>query len=328
MKQKLIKGFTLIELIVVMAIFMVIMVAAMALMQPVSKMMTLSEVRESGSAQVNSISKYLQTQFGSVEYIMTANFIPTDNGEAFVNEFVEKYYEGVLKSGAGTTPTANDYGKGKVHVMTIDNTKGGLISEWVYDVSFHLHDGSGYITGTPTYEEYAVNKAYYDNTTYRIELGLQKGSDATTVTMTDFMNSVNANNTSFSITAFMTRGVTNPQVYSFTTTATTPLVNIFERKKADAGSGGTGCVKGKYYVVDEKMDTTTTPPTYSASIKDICAINLSSKSVDPTLAYSRMTGGLSTVEPVWPRPDNTQPVNGPNSRYTFVYSFGSEMLTS
>jgi prepilin-type N-terminal cleavage/methylation domain-containing protein len=327
MKKKVLKGFTLIELIVVMAIFMVVMAAAMALVQPVSKTMTLADVRETGAAQVNSITRYLQNELGSVEYIMPANYIPTDDGKAMVNKFVEEYYEGVLKAGASTTPGASDYGSGKVHVMTIDNVNGGKISEWIYDVTFKLNDGSSgytYITGTPQYKEYAINKAYYQNTTYRIEIG-----DTTTNAMTNFLTGAQSNEYTFTITSFVTRGISNPQTYKFTSTATTPLVNIVERRK-NSGSGSK-CVKGKYYVVNETLDTTTPTPTMTRTIQDITDANISSKLADSTLTYSRQIGGLASVEPVLPQVDTdytAHPTSGPNSQYTFVYSFGNEMKTS
>ena len=58
--MKRVKGFTLIELIVVLAIFSVIMFGAMSLMTPASKIMTNTENMENGSAAVSSISKYLE----------------------------------------------------------------------------------------------------------------------------------------------------------------------------------------------------------------------------------------------------------------------------
>lgn len=327
MKRKIVKGFTLIELIVVLAIFMVVMVAAMSLMEPVSKKVMLADVREQGAAQVNSITKYLQNELGSVEYIMPANYIPADNGKGLVDKFVEEYYEGVLKAGASTTPGAGDYGSGKVHVMTIDNKADGKVSEWVYDVSFKLNDGSGgftYITGTPEYTEYAVNKAYYDGTKYRIEIG-----DTTSNAMTNFLTGTQSNEYTFTITSFVTRGTSNPKTYMFSSTATTPLVNIVERR--NSSGSGSKCVKGKYYVINETLDTTVTPNVMTRTIQDITDANISSKLADPTLTYSRKIGGLASVEPVLPQVDTdytAHPTAGPDSQYTFVYSYGNEMKTS
>ena len=98
MKRNKVKGFTLAELIVVMAIFSLVLAAAWSLMGPVGKMMSLADVRESGSANINAIAKYLQVELSSTEYIMPINYIPADEGKAAVNRFVERYYEGVLKS--------------------------------------------------------------------------------------------------------------------------------------------------------------------------------------------------------------------------------------
>lgn len=316
MKQKVVKGFTLIELIVVMAIFMVVMVAAMSLMGPVAKKMTLADVRESGSAQVNSISSYLQSELGSAEYLLVTNKI--GNSDTLVNEYVKRYYEGVLKKGATVEDPA--YGKGKVHVLTIDNEHGGQISETVYDVKFDL--GDNFIESKSPVNDYAINKAFYENASYRIELGgdflnaeVDKFDDADA--LENFLNSINATDTTFRITATLRRGNAHPQDYSFTTNATVPLVNIMERP---------GPVTGRYYVIKETGTNSPVPPAvanYKAEIVDL-GVDTGITGQDENAEYTktRHFGGIAVASSIWCKPDGTSP------NYTFVYSYGNEMLTN
>lgn len=314
MKQKVVKGFTLIELIVVMAIFMVVMVAAMSLMEPVTKKVMLADARESGSAQVNSIASYLQSELGSAEYLMVTNAIVRDgagqvskqSSELMVADYVERYYEGVLKKGADVDNPV--YGKGKVHVLTIDNTRGGEIVKQTYEVSF----APGAAVGNRTeYNPHPINKAFYDNTSYVISLGgtMMNNQIVDSTNMTAFLNSVSASDTTFNIEATITRGTSNPKTYTFNTTATVPLVNIMERS---------GPVTGKYFVVKE-------PPAAPKVIVDLGVDTGIQSSTDVT---KRTLGSTAQMSSIYCKPDANHPTSGPNSQYAFVYSYGSEMLTN
>ena len=339
MKRNKVKGFTLAELIVVMAIFSLVLAAAWSLMGPVGKMMSLADVRESGSANINAIAKYLQVELSSTEYIMPINYIPADEGKAAVNRFVERYYEGVLKSGASTTPGAGDYGSGKVHVMMIDNVNHGKISEYVYDVSFQVKSST--FTDCITNQEvieYAVNKACYEDSDYVIYLGNLNDPTANINHLSGFLTSLNSSQTTFTIKSTVGRGQNR---YEFSTTASTPLLNIAQHRAEAAGSGSTGTVKNKYFVVSEaytpKPDPND-PPEYSAQIVDLYSPNVSCKAAavqagdTNSYTYSRSKyGSTSSIEPVFCDADfldATKPVNTDTSCYCFVYSFGNEMKTS
>jgi prepilin-type N-terminal cleavage/methylation domain-containing protein len=355
-KRKTVKGFTLIELIVVMAIFGIVMAAAMSLMKPVSDMAILADVRDSGTAQVNSISSYLQTQLGAVEYLMVTNdatlsttvtYTDKDGNDHtipavaydsttgnpvepkmndYVNAYVRRYYEGVLKKGSQVNGTLT-YGTGKVHALMVDNTNGGILTEWIYDVKFDLVNN--YIVGDPAIKPYVVNKAYYQNTRYTIELGTTGGqlmantvdNFAAATDMSTFLNSLTATDTTFKITADVKKGTVSPKYYSFETTATAPLVNIMNRP---------GCVTGKYFVVSQSKNTTTN--TVDSAIVDISSHGVSyyddTDAVRKDFTLSRKAGGLETMSSIYCLPDTSKPVSGEESVYIFVYSFGNEMLTS
>lgn len=167
----------------------------------------------------------------------------------------------------------------------------------------------------------AINKAYYVNTEYQIDLGgnmINTDMSQPTFDPTAFLQSLSATDTTFNITAKMTRGAgtSHPKTYEFTTASTVPLVNIMERP---------GPVTGKYFVIRE----TGTGSSYTADIVDLgTTVSLETPSVEPTHTLTRSFGGLSTVSSIWVNLDSTLPTAGPTSAYTFVYSYGNEMLTN
>lgn len=68
--KKTLKGFTLIELIIVLAIFSGLMAGAISLVDPVSKIMTKASVSEKTNSYVNTIQDYVE---GSVKYAENLN---------------------------------------------------------------------------------------------------------------------------------------------------------------------------------------------------------------------------------------------------------------
>ena len=54
--SKKLKGFTLLELIIVIALFTIIMAAVMTLIDPVSKVMSKASIQEKNSSSVNRFS--------------------------------------------------------------------------------------------------------------------------------------------------------------------------------------------------------------------------------------------------------------------------------
>lgn len=318
-----VKGFTLVELIVVMAIFSVIMFGALQLVRPVMKMMIQADVTEGGNAAVSSISDYLENELSTAEYIMARNALPATTGEGtdtfaladttIVENFVRNYYEGVLRT--GSTADAPAYGAGKVHVLTIDNTENGKISSFVYDVQFDI--GNANVT-LDSSQEFAVNKAYYDNFSFEIKSGLYDNNtfDVTQPdTYENLISNLSTQETVFSIRAVTTRGGAD---YSFVTNATMSLINIFHRE----GKG----VSDVYYVVNESFDPTTR--TVKREIADITTPNLSRRGpgVDTNtntpynFTVSRQNGGVE-------RGSMVEYVDGSTDGYCFIYSYGPEIDT-
>ena len=347
-----VKGFTLIELIVVMATFSIIMFGAMSLMTPVSKMMVQSDTHEGGNAAVNSIATLLQNQLSPAEYIAMYNEPLTNDAdrESAVNNFVKEYYEGVLRNKSKVG--ALSYGKGTVHVMTINNDENGKISTYAYDVSFDptLRDNIGvtgkipdrYITSSVDHAlEYAVNKAYYDDYVLNIKSGLFENPESLYETnaegevqyedvaktkpkikeeaYADLLKNLSSKNTVFTISATTVRNNTE---YNFMSNVSMSLVNIYNR-----GGGG---VAGKYYVLNEKLVPDSTSPDgvkWDNQIVDITTPNISTYGdsatqghvTKPYSEYSREKKGVTVGSYV---SYNTTPaLDG----YTFIYSYGNEI---
>lgn len=304
-KKAKVKGFTLAELIVVMAIFGIVMFGALQLVRPVMKMMIQADVHEGGNAAVSSISGYIENELSGAEYLIVKNSLPAVDPNTnvmdatSVREFVKTYYEGVLK--AGCTATSPAYGKGKVHVMTIDNTQNGKISSYVYDVSF----APGAVPTLASSQEYAVNKAYYDNFSFQLKPGaystMNEFDSATftnTTDMQDILMNLTAKETTFTIKATASR---NRADYSFLSVSSMSLINLYNRKG--------GPVTGVYYVVDEREDTS--DPNNIVTEKYIADRGEQNLTVVPKILSGIKVDVTSTS----------------NDGYTFIYSYGAEIDT-
>ena len=123
MKKKL-KGFTLIELIIVLAIFSVIMVGALSLVDPVSKINSRAKVNENSYAYVDNIQNYLQDslEFSDHLWVYQGDF-GSDDGQAYFSlaakNFKNEYYKEIIAKKDGST--AVDYADINIRVMSILN---------------------------------------------------------------------------------------------------------------------------------------------------------------------------------------------------------------
>lgn len=206
-KIKKLKGFTLIELIIVMAIFGIIMFASLQLMLPVGNQFTSTAEYEGARASIDNIKRYLD---GSLRYadrmvICAGEDYMDANGDIDMNKlnnqvaiFAERFTKDGIedsKSNPDDVPinviavsntnngTANVVGTdGSTNIDVYGNTgssvmTGGIISKYVYtpntDWSSSI-SGSGtsaMVTVSPSYEPYAVNKSLYSDYGFNIYLG-------------------------------------------------------------------------------------------------------------------------------------------------------------
>lgn len=179
-----VKGFTLIEMLIVIATFSVIMFGAMQLMQPSRTLFERSFKTEEVSAGQKIIKNYLEDNLRFAQNLDISNKLPEDADlEKDVTRFVCNHYNGYRLNETIPTLTGSlkDYkmGGGTVYVMWIDNRNGGQILSQKFDFTAPDIDPNGTVVVAPTVtahdrENYAVNKAIYDRYNYLVSVGVTK----------------------------------------------------------------------------------------------------------------------------------------------------------
>ena len=143
--RKKLKGFTLIELIVVMAIFGILLVGALQLVDPVSKVMTSASVQETNSAAVDIMRKHLESSLRYVQFIETyqGNFADDADEAGYVKRFIDTYFNGRVQRNGTSADTAKPF-EGRVHVMKIANGPGTGEGGRIYERAYDFTAGYGY----------------------------------------------------------------------------------------------------------------------------------------------------------------------------------------
>lgn len=130
-----IKGFTLVELIVVMAIFSIIMLAVLKLIDPVEKVMNNTSVQEKNAAYVDNMQDYLKSSMKYAEFmrVYEGDFCEPSGGtmtqiteQKAVESFVKTYFDGRVNSSYNLID-------GKIRVLKIDNENDGKIYEDIWE---------------------------------------------------------------------------------------------------------------------------------------------------------------------------------------------------
>ncbi|MDE6780479.1 MAG: prepilin-type N-terminal cleavage/methylation domain-containing protein [Ruminococcus sp.] len=163
--KRTLKGFTLVELIVVMAVFGIIMLGALQFLDPVGKMMKGASLQEANSATVDNIKRYFEgtLRYASAVYVHNGDLkeYDADTGQSVVitgtdekdrqtkavTNFVESYFRD--KADSSNKPI-----EGQVNVMKIDNDHQGRITESVFNFE------AGY-----TYQDWNAATSNWDITT-------------------------------------------------------------------------------------------------------------------------------------------------------------------
>ncbi len=251
MKKRL-KGFTLMELIVVLATFSIIMFGAMQLIAPVSKMIIQAETQEQGTAAVSSISSYLDYTLSSSQFMLASNTVPEIRADGayisggstnLVQEFGTYYCRGILKN--GSTLAVPNYADARIRVLVIDNDYATREAEGFTPVSgkslisvyeYTYDGGTGAIAQVSSNTD-VINRAYLDTSIFQIRAGAYSNE-------TDFNNAATADaDMSTLVNSMNTRGVTmtiesstykGKTWYNYLTTSAMALVNINNSSSIDA----------------------------------------------------------------------------------------------
>lgn len=202
--KKIKKGFTLLELIIVMAIFSILMVGVMALIKPVSNMFKNTAISEKTYSYANNVQQYLQTKLEYAEdvYVGTSSKMTlTSDGKAnneaiakLVEKFRKDHFEDVVLTRDKGDST--EYVNGKIHVIRLVNSDGtdshgndvrkGQITHRVYD--FNSETDAKIATDTVVDEVAELNPAYLTGRDAAYDFNYCLGaSNLKTVTPTDAM---------------------------------------------------------------------------------------------------------------------------------------------
>lgn len=175
-KEKKLKGFTLIELVIVLAIFGIILAVIMSLIQPATKIMKKASVRESTASYSDNISEYLDNSlhYSSFMYIHKDGFVSSDNSEILaVKEFVEDIFNGAVGVDEDNKCVPL---KGRVHVLKLinegkDSYETGKIYESVYDFTASEYGKSNSSINLVNENREVINKEHFRDYTYYYNLG-------------------------------------------------------------------------------------------------------------------------------------------------------------
>lgn len=178
MKKMVKKGFTLTELIVVVAIFSIIMVAVMSLIDPVSNIYKSTALAERTYSNANSIQTYVQTQLEYAESMVVATSNNIGDGAGGVSsdelqELVEEYgrthfnyiVTGKGRSGAESELDSVCWTNGNIRVLRLVNSGDdrGQVMESIYPFRSNDDTNGGFTLVNPSSvtEEPMINPAFF-----------------------------------------------------------------------------------------------------------------------------------------------------------------------
>ena len=165
-KRKILKGMTLIELVIVMAIFGILLLAVMSIADPVSKIFRNAESSEKTYAYTNNIDVFLQNQLQYVDNIkvITEDKLVGVSNRDLAEDFRSTYYKDIVVKG-GLTFTIKRTIDGKY----LDSTGA------VYEESEKPELTLASFTLDNSTDEYVLSMSGLDNGTYILSETAQNG---------------------------------------------------------------------------------------------------------------------------------------------------------
>ena len=162
------KGFTLIELIIVLAIFSIILTLVMSFIDPVAKLMSKASIKERTAAYVDNIEEYVDNSIHYAKFVRVYNggftdavdeAVSTDEATA-VKSFVDWFLGGVVD------PDGNPI-TGKARVMKLINNDVDLDGDAVVDLEAgHIYESVYDFTAAESYEKFVGTGTYVGTGTF------------------------------------------------------------------------------------------------------------------------------------------------------------------
>lgn len=169
------KGFTLIELIIVLAIFSIIMTLVMSFIDPVSKIMKKASTRERTAAYVDNIGEYLDNSLHYAKFMRVyyGDFVdPADPTKVIpegvaVQNLVEEAYNGALKYNSKASKESDKFKplQGTVRVLKLMNQDDGKLEKGqIYETVYNFAAGDNVkdASGDPHADSYSAQVSIHD----------------------------------------------------------------------------------------------------------------------------------------------------------------------
>ncbi len=219
--KKVLKAFTLVELVIVMAIIVIISAAMMQMMVPIRTVFVDSSYYE----------EQRNIQNGMIQYITESTRYATNLGV---------YYGGNVDDAMDDFETlvGTDFDKGKTHVITIDNTNNYKNRNKAY--RGRLLRSKSIAADYTTTDRVALGEAFYGDNTYSIDLKMSS-ADSLSISVASLHANIFGDNTVDS------EKITESPNQSVLTTGEVFLKNISIGGKfeVDIPSGASTTTKGK-----------------------------------------------------------------------------------
>lgn len=202
-KRKTLKGISLVELVVVMAVFGLIMSTALAMIRPVSDQYNTTAQFTSASASIDSISFYIESQLRYADRLWLYRNYKQGSGSSIeygemVKQFSERYclLPTTKTFNVGVEPNLKEYSitvdrtavdpylkDCRIYIMTIHNDNDCKMSDGSKEPRGRVSIDVYKPDGTPVpgeSKEFAVAEGFYKNNEFTINLGkAEKNEDGT-----------------------------------------------------------------------------------------------------------------------------------------------------
>ena len=205
------RGFTLVELIVVVAVFGLLLAAALSILGPVNNIFRSTVSYADGSAMIDNVSKYVEDNLRYSNRLRIYDSVSVGDEGTFVDKYVKELVSDFRLKDSNRV-FSQKIPDEKVYVMKIDNPNisradldniediatlpksylsSGRISLWVYDVaSENWIDEEGVLQSSVVKNKVsAVNKAFYNR--YLFTTSLEESYSATTTDVSNLYLKLN-----------------------------------------------------------------------------------------------------------------------------------------